>query len=261
MEFTSADYSQVELRYFADYCGGSLRQAFINNADLHQTTATLLGVERQLGKTVNFALIYGASARKLGEVLNISLPEAKRARTAVLARYPETEVWRQRVITSVEQRGPIPWCKTRAGRIRYIPELNPTRFIRDMGECESAKYLKGIQDKYKMKHLTVEQAERIIYGKGKRLVVNYLVQGGSRDLLVIGMNEYRRVVQRTPEAYAGFSIVTTVHDEVLTQHPEGDGKVARGILKKALEGAGPELGLTVPIVAEPKTGGTWADVK
>ena len=62
-----------------------------------------------------------------------------------------------------------------------------------------------------------------LFSRGKRLVVNYLVQGGSRDLLVLAMNRFRTLA---PE---GFTLVTTVHDEILTQHPIGRGDEAREI--------------------------------
>jgi DNA polymerase I-like protein with 3'-5' exonuclease and polymerase domains len=88
-------------------------------------------------------------------------------------------------------------------------------------------------------------------------VVNYLVQGGSRDLLVLGMNRY----MTHPDRASDMTLVTTVHDEVLTQNQIGDGEQARRVLKESLESAGPALGLTVPLVAEPVTGKTWADVK
>lgn len=255
MEFTSADYSQVELRYFADYCGGHLREAFLEGADLHERTADVLGVDRQLGKTINFGfLLYGGGPRKMAGLLDCSETEAKEKIELLHKGYPEIERWRSRVIKVVSSRGPTPWCKTRAGRIRYIPELQPEEFLESLG-AERGKYLKGLREKYKIDRLTLDSAARIIHSKGKRLVVNYLVQGGSRDLLVLGMNEYRR---RAPE---GFSIVTTVHDEVLTQHPIGRGEEARSLLRECLEGAGPKLGLTVPIVAEPKTGSNWAEVK
>jgi len=70
------------------------------------------------------------------------------------------------------------------------------------------------------------------------------------------MNAYRAHKDRTPD----MTIVTTVHDEVLTQHEIGNGW-AQAVLKESLESAGPTLGLTVPIIAEPVTGRTWADVK
>jgi len=256
MEFTSADYSQVELRYFADYCGGQLHKAFSSGLDLHQSTADILGVDRQLGKTINFGfLLYGGGARKMAGLLGCSEKEAGGKIQLLQEGYPEVDRWRKKVVRVVEGRGPIPWCRTRAGRVRFVPELQPAQFLASMDEQERRKYVKNLQDKYKISDLVAGQVERIIYSKGKRLVVNYLVQGGSRDLLVLGMNEYRR---RAPE---GFSVVTTVHDEVLTQHPIGRGEDARSILKECLEGAGPKLGLKVPIVAEPKTGSNWAEVK
>jgi DNA polymerase I-like protein with 3'-5' exonuclease and polymerase domains len=85
--------------------------------------------------------------------------------------------------------------------------------------------------------------------------VNYLVQGGSRDLLVDGMTYYAK------HAPPRFDIIMTVHDEVLTQHPIGAEGEAASLLKTSLEQAGSTLGLRVPIVAEPKSGYTWAETK
>jgi DNA polymerase-1 len=255
MEFTSADYSQVELRYFADYCGGALRGAFLDGADLHQVTADLLKVDRQLGKTINFGfLLYGGGPRKMSGLLGCSEHEAKDKIDLLHGGYPEIEEWRRRVIESVEQRGPIPWCRTRAGRVRYIPELQPESWSSREPEEYDRAY-KSTWQKYGMSPHNRAAIDRALRSKGRRLVINYLVQGGSRDLLVLGMNEYRK------QAPPGYSIVTTVHDEVLTQHPVNEGFRPRDLLKSCLEGAGPKLGLKVPIIAEPKTGSNWAEVK
>lgn len=253
MQFTSADYSQVELRYFANYCGGNLLDAFISGKDLHQVTADILGVDRQLGKTINFGfLLYGGGARKLAALLSVTQDEAERLLERLQAGYPEIEAWRQRVIDSVSQRGPVPWCKTLAGRRREIPELTPKQWQRDDPDA----YWRAVHAmRKKYGRLSDRRAEDAIFSRGKRLVVNYLVQGGSRDLLVLGMNEFER------KAWSDFRIVTTVHDEVLIQHPRGMGQEARTLLKDCLEGAGKLLNLRVPIVAEPKTGDNWYAVK
>jgi DNA polymerase I-like protein with 3'-5' exonuclease and polymerase domains len=149
-----------------------------------------------------------------------------------------------------------------AGRLRYIPELNQAY----MKEHHPVEY-QQLHNKYSAKARSNGKQpsatgwEWSLRSRGQRLVVNYLVQGGSRDLLVLGMNAYRNQIASTPKHHKDFTIVTTVHDEVLTQHPIGRGADARGLLKDALESAGPALGLTVPIVAEPVTGSTWAEVK
>jgi DNA polymerase-1 len=253
MEFTSADYSQVELRYFANYCGGNLLQAFVEGKDLHAVTAGILGVDRQLGKTINFGfLLYGGGPRKLGALLDVSPADAEALLERLQEGYPEIEAWRTRVIDSVSARGPVPWCKTLAGRRREIPELDPAGWERRDPEAYWSA-VNGMRKKYG--RLSDGRARTAIFSRGKRLCVNYLVQGGSRDLLVIGMNRYEK------DAPKGFSIVTTVHDEVLTQHPRGEGQLARDYLKHCLESAGEQLGLRVPIVAEPKTGSDWYSVK
>ena len=56
-----ADLDNVELRVLAAYApGGRLEQAFADGADLHQQTADQLGIERDAGKTINYAILYGA---------------------------------------------------------------------------------------------------------------------------------------------------------------------------------------------------------
>jgi DNA polymerase-1 len=261
MLFTAADYSQVELRYFADYCGGNLRKAFIAGADLHEATAKALGIDRKKGKAVNFGfLLYGGGPRKLAGLLECTEEEAKGHIKKLHEAYPEVEAWRQRVIEDVRYREPTPWCKTRVGRIRYFPELNPMQWMRTDPEAYEAA-AKAIAAKYNFPinatnykgDLRVNSA---LYSKGTRLVVNYLVQGGSRDLLVIGMNNFREQTRDLTDV----SIVTTVHDEVLIQH-RSDDKVAPTLLRDCLEAAGEELGMKVPLVANPKTGANWSEVK
>jgi len=259
MEFTSADYSQVELRYFADYCGGNLKQAFVDGKDLHDVTAEALGVDRQVGKTVNFGfLLYGGGPRKLAGLLGVEEAEAREAIERLHEVYPEVLSFRSRVIETVTARGPIPWCKTRAGRVRHIPELDPVGWEQRSPEAYAEMHAHlgkkyGITDDRRIKSA--------IRSRGERLVVNYLVQGGSRDLLLLGMLDYHAAINEHSYIYPSYSIITTVHDEVLTQHPYGEGDIARELLKQCLEGAGPKLGLTVPLLAEPKTGGSWAEVK
>lgn len=259
MEFTSADYSQVELRYFANYCKGNLLQAFVDGKDLHQVTADKLGVSRDVGKTVNFGfLLYGGGPKKMAGLLGIGTPEARDKIALLHSGYPEIEIFREHVIDTVSNRLPRPSCRTLAGRIRDIPELRPLQWQRDDPDAYD-KAATSIQNKYGRMHDS--RLNQSIRRKGERLVVNYLVQGGSRDLLVLGMNDLRKRINKVSYIYPSYSIITTVHDEVLIQHPTGCGDEARTLLKSCLEMAGPKLGLEVPIIAEPKTGRTWSAVK
>jgi DNA polymerase-1 len=270
MEFTAADYSQIELRYFAEYCGGTLLEGYQKDVDLHQMTADVMGITRQQGKMVNFGfLLYGGGPDKLAKEVECTTKEAEQKIAALHARYPEVEAWRQQVIEAVGGvvsvvrgtptieggRGNVPWATTLVGRRRTFPELNPD-FMRHYDPKEYDRLAKqyAFKCRERGKVPTPMGQWMSIRSRGERLVVNYLIQGGTRDLLVLGMNHYRR---RAP---AGFKIVMTVHDEVLTQHPKGCGELARKLLKESLEHVGPALGLEVPIVAEPTTGADWSEV-
>jgi DNA polymerase-1 len=80
----SIDYSQIELRLLAHFSQDpALVNAFKNNADIHlQTAIHIFGEEeakekRNIAKTINFGLLYGMGAKKLGETLKITSKEAK----------------------------------------------------------------------------------------------------------------------------------------------------------------------------------------
>src|SRR5205823_4495636 len=78
----TADYSQIELRLLAHFCGDeALRQAFAEDRDVHTlVAATIFAVDpaavtkeqRGVAKTVNFGVIYGMSAFGLAARLEIS---------------------------------------------------------------------------------------------------------------------------------------------------------------------------------------------
>jgi len=71
------DYNQIELRIFAHYAEDqSIIEAFRRGEDLHSKTATALfnvitpsSGQRQIAKTINFALIYGAGPKRIMEQL------------------------------------------------------------------------------------------------------------------------------------------------------------------------------------------------
>lgn len=74
----SIDFKQIELRVLASLSEDKLLLNDINGGlDLHQQTAERLNLDsRQLGKVVNFGILYGISAFTLAKKINISEPEA-----------------------------------------------------------------------------------------------------------------------------------------------------------------------------------------
>ena len=73
--FLSADASQVEFRWITHYSGDERGiEAYTNDArtDYHQWVADLVGCSRSEGKTINFALGYGAGKAKVTSMLSRS---------------------------------------------------------------------------------------------------------------------------------------------------------------------------------------------
>jgi len=253
--FVSADYAQIELRLFAELAGGTLLDSFVKGLDLHQTTADALGVDRNAGKTFNFGfLIYGGGPRKAAREFGWTEEEAKDRLRAVAARYPEAEDFRQKVISTVESRSPVPYVATKTGRRRLVPELQPRAwFLRDPEAYQAkAKYLAG---KYGMDPNDTRRMDRVIRSSGERIAVNTIIQGSAADLAKIGMVDVAAQTDRRVGR-----LVTMVHDEILCTAPEAEAEVVAEQLKHFMEGAGPKLGYRVPIIAEPAIGPNWKAV-
>ena len=79
----SADYSQIELRLLAHMSeDANMITAFNEGADIHERTARELfqigpfedvsSDKRRIGKTINFGVVYGMGAFRLGQELGIS---------------------------------------------------------------------------------------------------------------------------------------------------------------------------------------------
>jgi DNA polymerase I-like protein with 3'-5' exonuclease and polymerase domains len=131
--FVICDFSQIELRLGAELIGiPQMIKAFQDGEDLHQVTASLIYKvpvdevtysQRQDGKTLNFALLYGMGFRKYktyaaqsGKVITLS--EAKIAHTAFHTAYPRLRQWHRERAAMVEEG----WCyvRTPIGRRRLL---------------------------------------------------------------------------------------------------------------------------------------------
>lgn len=112
--FVSMDYSQQEYRLMLAYANESeLITKVMAGADLHQATADMVGVTRKQAKTLNFALLYGAGADKVAQMLGISVPEAKLLIARYFSRLPRVERFIKEVTATFKTRG---YLYTWAGR-------------------------------------------------------------------------------------------------------------------------------------------------
>jgi DNA polymerase-1 len=115
-----ADLDNVELRTLAAFApGGELARAFAQGVDVHRQTADALGITRDGGKTLNFAVIYGAGARLIANRLSLSPTAARQVLDRWFGQYPEVVELRRRLWRMVERQG---YIETIGGRRHFWPQ-------------------------------------------------------------------------------------------------------------------------------------------
>ena len=228
--FLAADYSQIELRVLAHYCGGKLAEAYLNGEDVHQQTADLVGCSRDDGKTLNFAIVYGAGPWTLAKQLKTDKKNATNMQQEFFRVYPRIPKFMKQLVAIADSRGAHPYVKTLTGRRIYIPQLLES----DYGSRQS----------------------------GIRKAGNAPIQGGAFDIMKIGMTRVRTVMLNDDMLIWNHDIrcVNNLHDEVTYEVRAEEALIRRAtnIVQRELESA---FELRVPLVAEPKVGNTWAEVK
>jgi DNA polymerase-1 len=99
------DYNQQEFRLLANFAGGSLLAAYLDDPklDMHEYVRDAVGsqlavsVARKTAKTLNFAIIYGAGAARVASQLNISTDEGLLFKQAYYAALPDVDKLRIKI--------------------------------------------------------------------------------------------------------------------------------------------------------------------
>jgi DNA polymerase I-like protein with 3'-5' exonuclease and polymerase domains len=133
--FLGFDYSQIELRVMAAEAGETaLLEAFASGQDVHSRTAALmLGIpveqvtkaDRGIGKTRNFASVYGQGIRALADQLGLTLDQAREKDAQYNAAYPNMQPYRRKAIARARRDG---YVITKFGRrvtLHQIRDENP----------------------------------------------------------------------------------------------------------------------------------------
>lgn len=164
------DLSQAELRAIAGEAQETaLLEAFANGDDVHTLTASLmLGVpigevtkdQRAIGKTMNFALLYGMGVKSLSERLAVPREEAQKLYDDYFAVYSNIAVWSERQVRHGRKYG---YVRSKFGRKLPIWEF--------------------------------QREERWMQQKGERACVNYPIQGAATgDYMRIAMVRARKAI-------------------------------------------------------------------
>lgn len=228
-----ADYEQIELVVLAHYLGqGALYEGFLKGIDPHTMTAALvLGKhpddvtksERQkYGKSINFAVVYGAGDGKVASMIGCKLAQARAFLDKHEVEFPEIYGFKEFVLDECRRQTP-PHIRTLFGRMRRVPGIHS----RDRG----------------MRMYSERQA------------FNSLIQGTSADIIKLAMI---RVAGDMP---SWMKLHLTVHDELVTSAPTGRCDEGKGILLNAMTGPGIGDILRVPLKSDCAIVDRWSAAK
>lgn len=207
--FVDADYSQIELRVLAHVTKDkALTDAFANGVDVHAVTASgIFGVkpekitseQRGVGKTVNFATLYGQTAFGLSRQLKIDVGEAQAYIEGYFKKYPSVEEYREEVLEGARKKG---YVETLYGRRRYVPDITSSNgMLRSIAE---------------------------------RMAFNAVFQGTAADIIKHAMIVIHGELTNVSK---DARMLLQVHDELLFEVPEEDVEKVSAFVKEMMEGA------------------------
>ena len=226
----SGDYSQIELRILAHMANiDSLRQAFIDEIDVHTKTASdvfhvsLDDVTKEMrrnAKAVNFGIVYGISSFGLSDNLGISKKEAQEFIDKYFSVYPGIKEYQDNTIKLAYETKCV---RTLLNRKRKIEELN------------NANYM--------------------IRQQGERIALNTPIQGTSADIIKKAMVEIKK---RFKEENIKSKLILQVHDELVVDTIKEEKEIVTKILKETMENT---FKLSVPLKVEFEYGNDWYEAK
>jgi DNA polymerase-1 len=226
-----ADYSQIELRMLAYFCGDDeLCRAFAEGRDIHALVASQVNhvpeeqVTREMraaAKTVNFGVIYGMTARGLAGKIKVNEAEAAQFIDGYYARYPKVADYQDRLLEDCRRRG---YVSTILGRCRHIQGIRPGSTYKSRNGPE-------------------------------REAINMQIQGSAADLLKVAMvNIHRRLRREGRRA----RMLLTVHDELVFEVPPDELNAVAQLVREEMEESIP---LKVPVTADLAAGPNWLAVE
>ncbi len=226
----SSDYSQIELRILAHVANiTALKEAFINNVDIHTKTASdifHIGIQevtdeqRRIAKAVNFGIIYGISGFGLSEQINISTKEAQGFINSYLESYPGIKEYMDK---SIEQAKKLGYVKTLFNRKRLIPDINNKNYM--------------------------------IRSSAERMALNTPIQGTSADIIKKAMidiyNEFKKQKIKS-------KMLVQVHDELVLDCKKEELEKVTEIVKNVMENV---YKLDLPLDVHIDYGDDWYQAK
>ncbi|MCA8945019.1 MAG: DNA polymerase I, partial [Planctomycetes bacterium] len=199
----------IELRILAHIADEKhMIKAFKEGIDIHKATAAgIFGVDaadvdthqRNVAKTVNYAVLYGQSAFGLSQGLGISRGEAKEFIDNYFESHPKVQKLTDQVLEECRTNG---FVKTLSGRKRYLPEIGSRNVM------------------------VRKQAERQAF--------NTVLQGTAADLIKLAMLHAHERIEKEKLPY---KMLLQVHDELVFEAPEKEAKSCAEFAKEVMSSA------------------------
>lgn len=203
----SADYSQIELRIMAHISGDKAMISHFNEGrDIHQhTAAEVFGImpalvskeQRFSAKAINFGILYGISAFRLGKDLKIGTKKAQEFINTYFERYPDVKNFLEGTLDFARENG---YVETMFKRQRKLPQINSSD-----GRARSF-------------------AERMAY--------NTPIQGSAADLIKLAMI---RIFEKIEKESLPLKMIIQVHDELVFSVPKDRAEEMQQIVVEQME--------------------------
>ncbi len=229
-KFVCADYSQIELRMLAHFCGDPvLCQAFAVGTDIHTAVAceifnvtpdVVSSEQRRIAKAVNFGVLYGQSAFGLSEALHIEQDKAALFIDQYFAKYATVDDYITRTLAEVARTG---YATTILGRRRAIDGIRPER----------------------KRQLNLSE----------RTAINTVIQGSAADLIKQAMLS---VHHRLAESRHHGRLLLQIHDELVFETPAADVDSLATLVRQEMTTA---MTLNVPLAVDVSVGDNWQDLE
>lgn len=239
----------MELRVAGFLSGDpNMLQVFVDGLDIHaQAGASMYGIpleqvtkpQRSVGKTQNFAVLYGAGEDKIAFVAGCSKQKALKLIDGYYQGFPMLEPWKRTVIRDAIKMGD-----------RSNPTIEPpTVLIPPFGRKRRLPHLFAHPD-----------VQRGMYNRACRQAINSLVQGMASNVTKMAMVNLSKVMPSDTRMLA------QVHDEIMLETPIARREEMLEMLPAVMSDirhpktGAPILG-DIPLTVSANSGFNWAEAK